>query len=212
MATLAQQIKDFVLEEVKEQLSKAFQSSVGPIKGRLQDLCSELIASTPAYASLIDGELLGELGVPNIKARLDAILNTIKNSLEVAYSPIVRRGNNLSGGLIISILKADFQDILQSSAAIYQTEKGQTIPWLDWLLTQGDRIIVLGYDVVFSSTIIEQLRSRTGKALMKPGSGWRLPPEFSGTIDDNVFTKAFDFDGIEDIILKIVEEEITRFF
>ncbi len=212
MASFNSQLKEFVLEEVKQQLAVAFSGSVEPIKNRLQDMCDGIIRGSKEYESLLNGDLLGELGVPGVKSRLDLIVSTVKNSLQVAYQPITKRGGNLTGGLIISILKADFQDILTSNAASYTTEKGQIIPWLDWLLLQGDRIIVLGYDAVFTTTVVEQLRSRTGLALMKKGSGWRVPPEFSGTIKNNWLTRAFDFDSIEDMILHIVEDEITRYF
>jgi hypothetical protein len=202
------QIEDAILDQLKIKLSRAFQVVVHPIKARLQTLCDTLISSSETYSALLSGHLLGELGVPNVQGRMDAIVTAIKNSLEVSYQPVVRRGDNLYGGLAISILRSDFQDVLSLSSASYTTQKGQTIPWLDWLIVQGDRIIVIGYDVDLTLTVSEQIRSRTGLALMKKGSGWRVPPEFSGTPESNFLTKTFNFSGIEDVIAKIVEEEV----
>jgi hypothetical protein len=94
--------------------------------------------------------------------------------------------------------------------ATYVTAKGTPIPWLDWLILQGDRIIVLGYDVDFDLTPAERARSRTGMALMERGSGWRVPPEFSGTAESNFLTRAFDGPAVEEMVAEIVVGEIQR--
>lgn len=203
------QIEEEILNALVKYLAKIFQSSIVGIKSKIQKLCELLILQSPTYTNLINGELLGALGVPDVESRMNAIINVVKNSVQIAYQPIIRRGSDLTGGLTINILKSDFSDILNISSATYQTERGVSIEWLDWLLIQGDRIIVIGYDVHFDLNQTQKIKSRTGLALMKHGAGFRLDPRFSGTKESNFLTKAFQISNIEELITDIIKEEIN---
>jgi hypothetical protein len=98
-------------------------------------------------------------------------------------------GNKIIGDIIITAIPADYSDVLGSSAATYKTEKGDTIPWLQWLLLQGDSIVIATHKAVFDPD--KAKFSRTGEDIMLPDSvGWRVPPEFSGTADNNFVTRA----------------------
>ena len=62
------------------------------------------------------------------------------------------------------------------------------MPWLDWLITEGDKPIVKGYKYV------NDVIGRSGQGIMKQqnGESWRVPPEFAGDINDNFITRALD--------------------
>ena len=70
---------------------------------------------------------------------------------------------------------------------------------MDWLLNQGDRIIVVNYSY---NPQLGIGRSRLGN-MVESGS-FRVPPQFSGTPDDNFITRA--------LIGRNQESEISRIF
>jgi len=85
------------------------------------------------------------------------------------------------------------------------TEKGESLPWIEWLLKRGDDIIISDYHVV------EGDHGRTGMATMKPGGNYkvsRVNPSFSGTEDDNFVTRALD--GKEMEIANILASSLRR--
>lgn len=199
-----------VLDQLANRLTSVFRLAKSGVIVRIQHLCEQLIEQTPEYTSLLSGELLGELGVPGIKNRLAKILETISKGIDLTVIPVRRVGKSLEGGMKIGILEKDFRDILSLAEAEYVTEKGETIPWLEWLIVAGDQIIVWGYDVTFDLSQSGRARSRTGMALMVKGAGWRVSPAFSGTVEDNFLTRAFDIPGVERAIAKILAEEIQK--
>ena len=66
------------------------------------------------------------------------------------------------------------------------TEKGQSLHWLRWLLKEGAKPIVIGYQYVPGKAG----RSRGG-VMMANAQSWRVPPQFSGTDENNFITRAF---------------------
>ncbi len=73
------------------------------------------------------------------------------------------------------------------------------LPWLKWLTTLGDAVIVRDYEVRAGFPD----KSRTGDKIMVKGSGWRVPPAHSGTPENNFLTRAIDeaLPAIEDNII-----------
>lgn len=204
-------INSKILNAFRLKLNSVLKRAAPSIKRRIGDVCEQLIQRTGEYNSLLSGDLLGELGVPDIGRRLDEILDTIKNSCDVQFTPLMQVGGVLNGGLTIGMVRSDFLDILGLPEAAYVTSRGTDIPWLNWILTQGDRIIIMGYDVKIPlTTAAEKSKSRTGLALMTPGTGWRVPPAFSGTLSDNFITRAFIGSNVESLLLTIVEQEIVN--
>jgi hypothetical protein len=198
-----------ILRAVRAKLDHAVRGSAPAVKRRLQGLCESMITRTGAYRSLLSGELLGELGIPDVESRLREVLITIQKSVEVNALPTSLRGNRISGGLSVGMLRSSMDDILGLPAASYMSGRHE-VPWLSWLVTAGDRIMVFGYDVTFRLSEAARQVSRTGLAIMipSPGHGWRVPAEFSGTLDSNFLTRAFDGKEVGDLIAKIMRQEI----
>jgi hypothetical protein len=62
---------------------------------------------------------------------------------------------------------------------------GGSLPWLEWLLTLGDTIIIGSFGVEYGP------HGRTGKAHMtKRARPFKVNSSFSGTIDNNFITRA----------------------
>ncbi len=197
-----------ILNELAKKLTEVFRSAKSGIISRIRDMCDGLIQGTPEYASLMSGELLGELGVPGVKNRMERVLEQIKESVTINVQPVMRSGRTLVGGMTIGMIETGLRDILSLTDAEYATEKGRIIPWLEWLTTAGDEIIIWGYRVKVADTPAAKARSRTGLALMVEGQSWRVSPEFSGTVSANFLQRAFDVEGVEKEIARIMAEEI----
>ena len=82
------------------------------------------------------------------------------------------------------------------------TEAGASLPWLQWLLTAGDAIIVTGYSVEYSGSPT----SRSGGAIMVPKGVFKVDSSFSGTADDNFISRAIN--KYQDRIKESVEKNL----
>ena len=154
------------------------------VQNDIKRLIPSWISEQPEVISLnsdgTDGSLNAQFGLrPGQSAIVIAdIINAISESIFV--SPV-----NLSGGISFSIQPTDFKNLISLSSGIVATEKLQQLHWLDWLLTEGDRVIIAGYEYVPSDG------GRSGGGTMKLGRSFRVEPSFSGTVDDNFVTRAF---------------------
>lgn len=192
---------DFQKYVVKE-LFKKLKKRSGIIKQRiqepLQNIVRESIIATPEYRSLHGGKLQAELGVTSPASRIESVINMWVSNIfvdaKVGTSPLL--------SIEIGFLEQGYADVLALPEASYDYQKG-VIPWLQWLLLEGDKRIVRSYEF---SPITRH--SRTGLGIMTPSPrrGWQVPSEFSGTETNNFATRAFD--GVDTKIEKIVESVI----
>jgi hypothetical protein len=209
-ADSSQKIEANILRSLQVHIDRAIRQSVHSVQLRIADTCEHMIENTREYDSLLTGELLGELGIPDVERRVREILNAVRVGVEVTAIPVTIQGAKLGGGMKIGMIRSSFEDLLGLPAAEYVSNGRFIIPWLRWLLIEGDRIIISTHEITFDLSASDQARSRTGMALMRPGSGWRVPPEYSGTIGDNFITRAFDGNAIREHVSDIIREEIQR--
>src|SRR5438270_4121382 len=87
-------IEGKVLSGLRDNIDKAMKASVRPIRSRIQDLCVAMIENTEAYDSLMSGELLGELGIPDVERRLRQILDGVRKGVTVTSVPVTIRGKS----------------------------------------------------------------------------------------------------------------------
>ncbi len=184
------QIARKILIEFRNQLRKIFPISLPKLQLNARKLVRQAIQRQPEYISLLGGTLQGELGVPESSRRLSVILDTYIDSIVVKLMPIQIRTRTLSGSIVIKF-DSQFIEILSLSEAAYLTKKGETIPWLRWLLIEGDLTITEYTFNTVPSHVIDKY-SRTGLGLMfkRKGGRWSVPTEFRGTIGNNFITRA----------------------
>lgn len=197
---IIQSILKALLPEVNDKLNRAFYS----VKTDIIFLVQTAITSSAEYNSIMSGKLQLEFGIPDPASRLDQLMSFWKY-IDVEYSKARISGRKISGSFIISMIKSDFSDVLSSSAAIVQTEKGQALNWLEWLLLFGDKTIIKEYNVQLGPNP----NSRTGGAIMRASSSgkWGVPSEFAGTASNNWITRAIDSvsDQINNLLLKALD-------
>ena len=166
----------------------------------------EALVATPEYQSILQGKLRAQLGIPDPNTRIITIIDTWVNNISVK----VKTGTSPLLLIDIGLIRTDYGDVLSLPQATYtyRSKHGQgEIPWLKWLLLEGDKRIITKYE--FSSN---PRGSRTGMGIMvrKSRGSWQVPSEFSGTSVDNFATRALG--NIESVIDKIVEKAVKDAF
>lgn len=201
------QIRKLILESLKEEISETFDRSIPAIQNQIKTEVRSAIEAQPEYTALISGDLRLELGIPDPQNRIDSIINTWVNNITVQKSTIKLTNSGLSGGFSLSMIASDLQDVLALPAAsVIDETNGYSLPWLQWLLLDGGKILVKDYSVVFGPN----KASRTGFAIMKndKSSNWRVPAEFAGTISNNWVTRAID--SLDNKINEIIQDSIQK--
>lgn len=219
-------------EEIGYVYDLEFNRLIQKIRPKLETLIririETAIKNAPEYLALMPGgRLYGQIGNPNIQNDVEAIIEFIKRNVNVDMVFNVEQGDRVDivGNLEVSVIP-DYGTLTNLHPAKFTTEKGQNLPWLRWLLLEGEASIVIGYYYVENTDRRKTISnySRTGTGIMrlrgKPSSfkknwsveyspkSWSVPPEFAGTENDNWFTRAFK--TIEQEIAVIVEKEFNN--
>jgi hypothetical protein len=196
-----------ILSAMISHLQPAFTKTQQALQQVLPKIVKDALVLEPEYASLLSGQLRSELGVPDADSKIDQIFNAWSTNLLVENKPISIKGSGLFGGFSINIIKSDFSDIISLPAAVVvDNTSGSIIPWLQWLLLEGNQILIRDYKLRMGPNS----RSRTGNAIMVSSSkdNWRVPPQFAGTINNNWVTRAID--RLDDTVLSYIEKELER--
>jgi hypothetical protein len=188
-----------ILKALLPQVTSYFQEVFDKSKNNINQTISTAIINSPEYQSLLSGKLKYEFGLPDSDTRLATILSIISN-IQAKYTKPKITKNQIQGSVALSMIPSDYNELLSSSAAILTTEKGSKLEWLRWLLLFGDKTIIKEYNI----EVGPNPRSRTGNAIMVGSvrGRWSVPPEFSGTSNNNWITRAIDSvnNEIEDLL------------
>jgi len=183
------QISKGIMNAVLPDIKKDFKNATSKIKGELPGLVNDIVVSSPEYASLIGGELKFELGIPDAATKIAELINLWTQNIKYSEKTPSVKNFGISGSFSASLFKVDFSEVIGSShAQVYDNIRGYNLPWLKWLVFDGNIPIIQD----FSVEMINSPRSRTGGALMTSGGSWGVPASFAGTIADNWITRAIE--------------------
>ena len=202
------EVEKMMLKGVRDIFNKRLPAVAKAVEKDIQQNISAVFVQSREYESLLLGPLNAHFGFPKGSEanRLDEIIFTLAKSIRVTHVRVAVRGRKLTGGLRIEMFKGDFADILSLTSAFVHTAKGETLPWLDWMLLKGDQIIITDYVIDFGKHPL----SRSGEAIMKEKTGgiWKVPPGVSGTITKNWITRAVD--ESLNFIIKLTTASVNR--
>jgi len=184
------EISSKILTALLPDVIKYFSSIFSGLQNKMSSILIKYITDQPEYGSLMNGQLQYEFGITDPANRLSEILDTIKNGAVINNKPIIIKGGQIIGGIKIQMVKKDFSDLLSLGGSSFATEKGSQLNWLQWLLLEGDSVIISDHVFIFGPN----RASRTGLGIMReiPGGLWRVPPEYAGTLNNNWITRAID--------------------
>ena len=158
----------------------------------------------------------GQLGLsPSLAANVPQdIAEAVADSIElIPRKTYVKGSTGLQGGMSLSIQPSDFSNILNmpdSTIRYYSTRYKRivTLDWLNWLLKQGQEVIVSNYIVNYGN------HGRSGQAKMKRSMGavWKVDSKYSGTIDDNFISRALNDPSVRNNMLKVLNQLMNQYF
>ena len=165
---------------------KVLKSAASNIRKQVKEVVRRAIATCPEMRELSGGTLKLDFGLTEDPTT--AITNSVANSTRVSVSKISSRGGSFRGGVKITVQPSTFSNLLSLSVAQQAIESGGSIPWLKWLLTAGDAIIIGDFGVDY-----EVGTGRTGGATMKKSEKpFKVNPLYSGDEVDNFVTRAIN--------------------
>lgn len=184
-----------IMMALSREANKRLAKAVSRVHAKVTPVLERALMNSPEIASLSSGTLRAEFGLTFDPS--SQIVSAIMDSLEIK---VQRVDAQLNGGLTLIMQPSNFANLLSLPVAEQPIEKGGRIPWLRWLLTMGDSVVVADFGVEFGP------HGRTGKARMARGkfSPYKVNSSFSGTAENNFVTRAIEraYPAIKDIIRK----------
>ena len=214
MVTPVNQFQDKVIRAMYAELTKKLQSQAfqQSIRRGTKQALEKALRAQPEYQSMVmqDGKLRAELGVVDSTSAMESLVRDWVRSTTVHVArPRIVGGRILGTIISVKAIQADYDDVLQKAYASYTTEKGAIIPWLDWLLTKGEAIMIQSHQIFHPAPPTARSRTQTNTIMKKTkGQGWGVPEEFSGTPDNNYATRAVAMAMPE--IGQMIEAEVRR--
>jgi hypothetical protein len=182
-----QQIEKKINKAIAEYMNNQIRLKNRKVLGVFKKNVESWVRSQPEIQSILAQGQQGSLnaqfglipGTPDLA--VDKIVNSVVDSTQIKIKKI---NDNLSGGIDFECQPSQFLNLLGLSEGHVITKKGADLHWLNWLLTLGDKTIVVGYNYEPGS------KGRSGGGTMTKGRAFRVSPSFSGTVDNNFITRA----------------------
>ncbi len=180
------QITRLIYDAIAKEVNPRVKKNAPKVRDNIKALIPKWIAEQPEMQSIATGgsqSLAAQFGLPTGSRQLivDSIGTSVANSMTIEIKPLDK---NLSGSIQFMIQPITYNNLLEQSLAKVTTKKGTILEWLDWLILRGTQMIIMGY------TYEPGTGGRSGGGTMAGGGSWRVPPQYSGTINDNFITRA----------------------
>jgi len=183
-------IEKMILRQCGVEANSVFKKSHSKVFRNIKLAVGDILSTSPELRSLSGGDLAVDFGIPVGADVVSPIISAVVESIEVTFLPIrTSSAGAFRGGITISIQPVDFRNILSliPIAAII-TEKGDSLPWLAWLLLGGDAIIVADFGVEYGAGV-----GRSGGGhMVSEERPFKVDSRYSGTINDNFITRALN--------------------
>ena len=195
------QIEKEIMQALIKEVNYVFRNSMGKMLSPIRRIVSSAIESSPVISSLNGGVLRADFGIPKGKDVTSAIVASVANSTVISMKRFTVSGKKIKGGLLVYVQPSSFANLLSLSVGEVITEKATRLPWLEWLLTLGDQVIIADFGVEYGSS------GRSGQGHMtSQARPFKVNTSFSGTTGNNFITRALDSHVSE--IAKVIERSV----
>jgi hypothetical protein len=198
------QVEKLMLEALAREGRYALKNASRRLKRKIKNIVYDAINDCPEIEELsrYDGKLRLDFGLTSDPT--PEIINGIVDSVFVEVRRMTAVGNRLRGGITIGVQPVTAYNLFSIPEAEQEIESGGYIPWLQWLLFEGDKVIIQDYGVEYKIGV-----GRTGQARMiEEAPPFRVDPRYSGTIESNFITRAL-YPFIP-AINQTIKQEFTR--
>jgi len=146
-------IQQLMLNAMIPDIKKFMDNGMTKVKSQLPPIIQRAIADSPEYASLYSGKLKYEFGIANVDSKLSSLLNIWSTNITYNYQSPKLTSNQIKASFSASMIKVDFSDVLYGDfAAVVDTVRGYSLPWLEWLLLGGSQTIIKEHEVILCSS------------------------------------------------------------
>jgi|TARA_Y100000401_G_scaffold47911_2_gene37062 hypothetical protein len=181
-----------IVAKINKALAKEINSKmlkkVSLIKSMLKPVIATALFSSPEIISLGSGVLRFDFGLTGDPA--PQIVNAVVESVDVRIKQVKGSQNGISGGLTVLVQPSSFANLLSLPVAMQKLEIEARIPWLEWLLTAGDTIIIANYGVEYGAGLGRSGGARMVSLSKAPIGPFKVNSAFSGSVDNNFITRA----------------------
>ena len=182
-----EEISKSILKALLPQITDYMDKGINIVKTELPEIIKLSILASPEYDSILAGSLKYEFGIIDSSSKLNGLINIWTNNLVINYDRPKISGSQIKSKFSANMITSNYTDVLGTDYAVMTDEsRGYSLPWLQWLLLDGNQTIIDSSSIVFGNNKF----SRTGYAIMVPGGGWKVPAAFAGTANDNWITRA----------------------
>ncbi len=176
------EIQKKINKALSKQATMVMNSAAKDVYNNLRPIVRTAIASSPAISSLRGGRLMADFGLTKDPTPL--IIEAVADSIQVKPKKVTFSGSRAVTGMEIYIQPTSFANLFSLPVA-EQVIKDGRLPWLKWLLTLGDTLIIADFGIEYGPF------GRTGKARMtRKNAPFQVNPQFSGTASNNFISKA----------------------
>jgi hypothetical protein len=178
------------------------------IKPEITAIITQAIMNSPTVKDLQSGKLRDDFGLFGnlVDTAVDNIIKILVQNidLQVTNSSKKKSGSSVS----LKLIPDDISALHSVTGGTYQTGNGETVNWLEWLLTRGSRVVVKDF------WLFQHAKGKTrsgGKEVMVKISKtkrdpFRVDPTHSGTPKDNFITRAIN--SVRDDIMLVVSSSV----
>lgn len=194
-------IKDSIVESAKEEISNILGTKRRRVREAVARIVYNAVYNSIAMKSVRNGILNYEFGLTDDPT--EAIADAVSRSVTIDITKARKGQIGALGGYAINVQPVNYLNLLDIPEGVQITEKGDSLPWLDWLLTYGDETIIADFRVKKGAGL-----GRSGGGIMVPagnsGVFFKVNKAFQGTEDNNFITRSIRNAG------PLINEEIIR--
>ena len=188
---------------ISEEVNKRLIRNKGFIETQMSKMIQMWVRAQPEMLEIgLEKRLAGMLGIRKGlgPTAVDSIVMAVVAASSFRFS---RFDKQMRGAAELNFQPTTFLNLLGLGTGHTKTKNGADLHWLDWLLMQGNKMIVVGYHYEPESG-----RGRSGLGAMDQGGAFRIPPEMAGVSTDNFITRAFS--GKEKDIMNLFQRALVR--
>lgn len=200
--------KDFesaLKAELSKKIIQAAHQTIPVIQEPIKEVCKDALYNSEFFRNILAGTLAGELGIPE-NDKVNTMTSLIRDIVETLRTEvfIYKNGPNLVS-IKIKMQRTDYLNLFTKDYAYIDTTEG-VLPWLHWVLFEGDNVIFYGYEFKLMPG-----KGRSGLGIMVETGNFKIDPRFAGTQYDNWITRALNEPSVFAQIDKIVENSFKKF-
>ena len=176
------QISALINRGLASAFDKTMRQNIPALKTKMRSIISGALYNSHEIRSLSGGTLMADFGLTSDPSH--NIVSSVVSSMAITTKRTTSSSSTIRGGFTLTLQPSDYTNLLSLPSA-QQLIDGGSIPWLEWLLTLGDSIIIANFGVEYGPF------GRTGKAHMtESAKPFKVNSSFSGTPNNNFITRA----------------------